>query len=342
MAAVRAPTSSPDQGHRYTRHPTRAPSPRGASKRLLDNDWRTIERAFPGSPLRRQTRSGGSVATARPMSEGYGGPQDVAARESSPSQTHGASTPRCATPDTEWSATVRTMPDVVLSVHAGRPRPGKRFEPVRELELSEDVLRAAQTLPGAHRGVRVLLETAGPFGVPDLLAVVGPLTLLEARLALDVPPLLNQVDAGVVAAAASGVPRSASTLARRLGWSLETVTRRLPRLLRTGALVRVGPETYIRPQSLGPVGRLYAVEAKVRDWRRAVRQARTYSVWCDSYVIVMPTLGSGSLPGVVEAVSADRGGLMIDGTWVRRPRISQRSTAQRLWGSEHAIAAFDS
>lgn len=228
------------------------------------------------------------------------------------------------------------------NVHAGRPRAGRRFEPVRERELSEDALAAASTLPGAHRGVRILLETAGPLGVPDLLAVVGPLSVLDDRLALPVPPLLNQVDAGVVAAAATSAPRTVASLARRVGWPEDTVARRLPHLVRSGALIRVGRDTYVRPEALQPVGRLYAIETKVKDWRRALRQARTYSVWSDSYVIVMPALGSGSLAGLMTAVGADNGGLVLDGKWVQRPRLLQRSTAQRLWGSEHAISAFDS
>jgi hypothetical protein len=234
------------------------------------------------------------------------------------------------------------MPTSSSQVFAGRPRAGRRFEPVRELELSHDTLRAAQTLPGAHRGVRILLETAGPFGIPDVLAVVGPLNALDERLALKVPPLLNQVDAGVVAAAAPSAPRALPTLARRVGWPEDTVARRLPHLLRTGALLRTSRDSYVRPAALRPVGRLYAIEGKVKDWKRAVRQARTYSVWSDGYVIVMPELGSGSFSGLLEAVSADRGGLMINGKWVRRPQLAHRPQAQRLWGSEHAIAAFDS
>jgi hypothetical protein len=85
---------------------------------------------------------------------------------------------------------------------------------------------------------------------------------------------------------------------------------------------------------------MYAIEAKVKDWRRALRQARTYSVWCDSYVIVMPELGLGSMEAAQNFVAADGGGLMLGGTWVLRPRLAKRSAAQRLWGSEHAIAAF--
>jgi len=234
------------------------------------------------------------------------------------------------------------MPSKLPNVHAGRPRAGRRFEPVRELELSNDALTAARTLPGAHRGVRILLETAGPLGVPDVLAVVGPLSVLDERLALDVPPLLNQVDAGVVAAAAASAPRTLATLARRLGWPEDTLERRLPHLLRSGALLQTGRDSYVRPEALRSVGRLYAIETKVKDWRRALRQARMYSVWSDSYVIVMPSLGSGSLPGLLAAVAADNGGLMLDGEWVRRPRLFRRSPAQRLWGSEHVIAAFDS
>lgn len=234
------------------------------------------------------------------------------------------------------------MAEAPLSVHAGRPRPGRRFEPIHELELSGDALEAARTLPGASRGVRVILETAGPFGIPDLIAVVGPERFLDERLALDVPPLLNQVDAGVVSATAIRAPRTTATIARRVGWPLKTVSRRLPYLVRVGALLRVGRDTYVRPEGLRPIGRLYAIESKVRDWRRAIRQAQTYSVWCDSYVIVMPQLGSGSLPGAVDVISADGGGLVLEGKWVKRPRLSQRSPAQRLWGTEHVVAAFSS
>jgi hypothetical protein len=239
------------------------------------------------------------------------------------------------------SARVIAMPTNLPDVHAGRPRAGRRFEPIAERMLSESALRAARTLPGAHRGVRILLETAGPFGVPDLLAIVGPLELLDRRLALEVPPLLNQVDAGVISATAPAAARTLETLAKRLSWPVETVQRRLPHLLRIGALVRAGAETYVRPADLASVGRLFAIEAKVRDWRRALRQARTYSVWTDGYVIVMPEVGASSLPGLLAEVSRDRGGLMLNGKWVLRPRLLTRTPAQRLWGSEHAIAAFD-
>jgi hypothetical protein len=227
-----------------------------------------------------------------------------------------------------------------VQVYAGHPRAGRRFEPAGERELSADALNAAKGLPNAHRGVRVLLETAGPFGIPDLVAVVGPKDVLTRRLRLNVPPLLNQVDAGVVAAAAERAARSTEALATRVGWPIETVSRRIPGLVRSGALREVRPDAFVRPPALRPVGRLYAIEAKVKDWRRALRQARTYNVWCDSYVIVMPPLGPVSTPNLIDAVSNDGGGLMLGGSWVTKPKLRPKTLPQRLWGSEHAIAAF--
>ena len=229
---------------------------------------------------------------------------------------------------------------VPVVIESARPRAGRRFEPIHELELEADALEAARALPGAHRGLLVLREMAGPFGVPDLLAVVGRQDLLERRRTLPVPPLLNQVDAGVVAAAAPRARRSPEALARRVGWPVDTVRRRLPELVRSGALIQVGQNSFVRPAALRPVGRLYAIETKVKNWRRALRQARAYSLWCDSYVIVMPSLGSGSLAQVVDAVVSDGGGLMVAGRWVHRPRVGKRTAAQRLWGSEHLLAAM--
>ena len=109
-----------------------------------------------------------------------------------------------------------------------RSRGGRRFEAIHELELEPDALEAAASLPGAHRGVVVVREMAGPFGVPDLVAVVGSPAGLAQRVALPVPPLLNQIDAGVVAASAPRAARSAQTLARRVGFPLHSVERRLP------------------------------------------------------------------------------------------------------------------
>lgn len=221
-----------------------------------------------------------------------------------------------------------------------RPRAGRRFEPIQERELERDAIKAARGLPGVHRGLALLREVAGPFGIPDLLAVVGPSRALDERLALAVPPLLNQVDAGVAAAAAPRARRSPAALARRVGWPEETVRRRLPDLLRSGALLRVGANSYVRPRSLEPVGRLYAIEAKMTDWRRAVKQARAYTLWCDSYVIVMSSIGSSSLASAVEAIVSDGGGLMVGSRWLLHPRVGQRTPAQRLWGSEHLLAAM--
>jgi hypothetical protein len=221
-----------------------------------------------------------------------------------------------------------------------RSRAGRRFEAIRELELEPAAVDAAASLPGAHRGVVVLREMAGPFGVPDLVAVVGPPTRLDDRLALAVPPLLNQIDAGVVAAAAPRARRSAETLARRAGFALHSVERRVTELTRVGALIRTGPNSYVRPEALQTVGRLYAIETKVKDWRRALQQARTYSLWCDSYVLVLASLGSASQATVLDAVVGDGAGLVVAGRWLRRPRLGERSPAQRLWGSEHLVAAM--
>lgn len=180
---------------------------------------------------------------------------------------------------------------------------------------------------------------SGPFGIPDFTALVGPPALLRDRLALGVPPLLHQVDAGVVAAAHPRQARSSEGLARLLGWPIETVQRRLPEVVRVGALIEARPGRYVRPEALAPLGRLYAVEAKVREWGQALRQGRTYSVWADSYVLVMGPLATRARESLRAQVSADRAGLVVDGRWLSRPVVHPLPAAQRLWAAEHLVAA---
>lgn len=183
-------------------------------------------------------------------------------------------------------------------------------------------------------------EMVGPIGVPDLTAVIHHPDALSARLAIGVAPLLHQVDAGVVAAARSVRGRSPEALAETLGWPVNTVGRRIPALLKAGALVRLrGRDRYIRPPELVPIGRMYAVETKVRNWGQAVSQGRGYGVWADAYVLVMGPLTDSVSDKVKERVLADRAGLVVDGKWVCRPVASGPSPANRMHASEHFIAA---
>lgn len=221
-----------------------------------------------------------------------------------------------------------------------RPRHGRRFEPVGERDLASAAIRAAETLPGTRAGLLVLQEVAGPFGVADYVAVIGSQDRIRDRLALAVPPLLNEIDAGIVSATSPRRARTAERFAERLGWSRSSVDRRLPGLVKSGALQEVKPGRFVRHEALVPVGRVYAIETKLREWRRALRQARTYRLWSDNYVIVMPSLSAGSLTEALSAVTNDGGGLFIDERWATRPRSRHPEPGRRLWGSEHVVAAL--
>jgi hypothetical protein len=220
-----------------------------------------------------------------------------------------------------------------------RPRAGRRFSPIAEAELEPDALRAIRGLPGAYRDVAVFRELTGPFGIPDFLAVVGSRATLQRRIELGVPPLINEIDAGIVSQASPKAARRTETLAKQLGWSVGSVERRLPGLLRSGALCEVSAASYVRPAALAPIGRLYAIETKVRDFSRALRQARTYAVWCDNYVIVMPRLSAASLASAQDLVAGDGGGLVVGGKWIKRVGRRRLAPSRRLWGSEHVVAA---
>jgi hypothetical protein len=224
-------------------------------------------------------------------------------------------------------------------LETARPRPGRRFQPTHELALADDALAACATLPGAQHGVLVVKEMVGPIGIPDLAALVGRPSLLDARLAIDVSPALNEIDAAIVAIARANAALTPVAIARMLGWPDSTVNRRLPGLVRSGALLPASNGRVLRRSEMRPVGRLYAVETKVRDARAALHQVRTYGVWADSYVLVMGQLGEGTLRNLVHEVRADRGGLMVAGRWICRPHAKSASPAHRLWASEHVVAA---
>ncbi len=221
-----------------------------------------------------------------------------------------------------------------------RPRAGRRFEPIAERELEPAARRAIAGLPGAYHGLAVFRELAGPVGIPDFLAVTGPPLAMQRRLGLSVPPLLNRVDAGIAAIATPSRAKTAEQIAGQLDWSSSTVERRIFGLLKEGALLEKGSGRYVRPPHLTATGRLYAIETKVSNFSRALKQARTYSLWCYNYVIVMPAMSPPVLDRAIGAVDGDGGGLVVDGHWVCRPKRRPQSAFRSLWGSEHVVAAI--
>ncbi|MGZ0712574.1 hypothetical protein ACWPKO_29975 (plasmid) [Coraliomargarita sp. W4R53] len=217
-----------------------------------------------------------------------------------------------------------------LEVATSSPRAGRRFEPIQERELHRDALAATQGLPGVSRGLVVVPEFAGPIGIPDFTAYVGDIERLRHRHRLDVPPVLNELDAGVVTSAHVRRALGVKDLAGAQGWPAAAISDRIRGLVRRGALVKVATDRYVRPAALEPGGRLYAIEAKVEDWRSALRQVRTYRVWADSYVLVMGQITERAQATLVAEVRSDRGGLMVAGRWVVRPRLGNTSARRRV------------
>lgn len=227
-----------------------------------------------------------------------------------------------------------------ISEHtATTTRPGRRFAPTAELELGPVLRDLASRLPGAAGGVVVVAEMPGPTGLPDLVAV--PVTArLHARLAADVPPLLSWADARVVAACSPLRSSLAPTLARRLETDDESLGRRVRRLERAGALVadRTG---WRRHGALVPVGRVYALEAKVDDWNAGLAQALRYGAWADASAVVMSQLPRDSSRPVAQAAALGLG-LAHGARWLVRPKVRRLSLAKRLFASEHLVAALRS
>jgi len=244
-----------------------------------------------------------------------------------------------------WGVSVALGTEVVNSARSdrvqehlvARTRGGKRFLPIAERKLDPILRDLAARLPGASAGVIVISEMSGPTGLPDLVAL--PITpRLRTRLALACPPVLAWGDARLAAACSSSRPLSERLLARRLDVAEGAVHRRARRLEDSGALLSAG-RGWIRPQELQPVGRLYALEAKVDDWNAGLGQALRYGSWADASAAVMAQLPRD--PSRVIAQASQLGlGLALGQRWLVRPKIRRLTLAHRLWASEHLIAAL--
>ncbi|GAA4380505.1 hypothetical protein [Nocardioides caricicola] len=221
-------------------------------------------------------------------------------------------------------------------------RGGRRFEPVDELALHDLIDALASSLPGPRGDVLVVPEMPSPLGLPDFVAVVGGTEWLARRSAAGIGPVLSDIDCAVLAATSPARPLRIDTLSRRLGWSKRELEPAVGRLVRSGALtLSSGGAVTVHP-ALKPIGTVFAVEAKIKDWRRAVLQGRTYRTWANNYIVVLGDVGPTAVDRAREGVAEDAAGLFTRAGWVVRPAVRDPAATRRLQGFEHLFAAIGS
>ena len=224
---------------------------------------------------------------------------------------------------------------------SSNPLPGRRFEPIGELALLPTAVRAAERVHfGPPKKLWLITEMKAPFGVPDLVAVLGKEEAFGRRLECPVPAILNQIDAGVVASLSASRPRPIHEVCIRTGWELGSVERRLRTLLRTGAVRENRSGGLTRHPGLSVWGRAIAVETKLTDWKGALAQCRKYLSWAETYVLVMDHVAAAAVNNLAANVRADHAGLLIDDVWIVRPTAKAQTAQRRFWTCEHAYNAL--
>jgi hypothetical protein len=215
-----------------------------------------------------------------------------------------------------------------------------RFQPIQELNIHAGAIDAAQKLPGASSGVLLIAEMAGPIGIPDFTAIVGGRDRIAARLSSGIAPILSPLESSIVSRFHVSRPRRPTDVAIELSMTESAARARVRKLIRQGALIETATQAVTRHPSLTPGGSVYAIEAKVRDWKRAVRQSRRYRVWANSYVIALGTLGSAPRASVIGEVRDDAAGLIVDGKWVIKPSPRPVNAHYRMLTFEHIVDAL--
>jgi hypothetical protein len=193
-------------------------------------------------------------------------------------------------------------------------------------------------LPGSANGVLAAAEFAGPSGIADLVAVTRVQNLLTARLQLGLAPLSSLSDASVVAAVSIQRTTTADRVARVLGMSEVQSMRRLRQLSESGFLTQKG-KGYRRHPDIVPIGRMYAFEAKVSDWRRGTAQALRYARWADAVGMIL-LKSPKDLERLKAHSRALKIGVAIGNRWLVRPVLQPVSPGLRLLSSEMFVAAL--
>jgi hypothetical protein len=209
---------------------------------------------------------------------------------------------------------------------------GRRFTPVQERDLDPALRALALRLPGADEGLVLAPEFRGARGVVDLLAVTRVGSRFVERTQIGAPFVTSEANSAVLARLSPRATRSPRHVATAVGMSERQALTRLRALVRTGAAEQVG-NGYRRRPGFDPIGRSYALEAKVDDWKKGLSQALRYASWADAAGVVL-LVAPQNLAAVKARYRALRIGLAIGDSWVVRPVIGRPDPGRRMALSE--------
>lgn len=217
---------------------------------------------------------------------------------------------------------------------------GRRFEPIHERLVDPDLRAAARRLRLPAGRLNFLIpECPLPVGLPDLLVASLDQAALHRRLSVGSPPILSEPATRLVASLGTTRPTTVESLAGSLGLTKRQGSRVLVGLAKLGAVYRDG-DRWFRAAGFEPVGRTYALEAKVDDWRSGLDQCLRYGAYADSTTLVLPRMSEKLRTSAVSRFSALGVGLYVDGKWLVRPRLSRLKAPKRLLASEYVLAAL--
>lgn len=161
--------------------------------------------------------------------------------------------------------------------------------------------------------VEVFSEVPAVHGVPDLVGIRFDAARLHLREQGGVRPLSTDAEVRVVMAV--GERRTIRELGDRAGLSNDYVRRNMIPLLNELGWIESDGAGAIRrrPEAQWVAGRVVTIEAKLRDWRKALAQARRQRLSGDAAYIAMDALAmQGLTPYLTKLAEEGIGAIAVD------------------------------
>lgn len=226
------------------------------------------------------------------------------------------------------------------TVRSSRPVPEQAFVPVQERELRQAVERLAEKFAEANGGGLLVSEMSGPYGRADFVLVKLDEEAMRRRSESTLRPLRVMSEARLIASLSHRYARGVAEISQRSGLPPRSVWRVATALAREGHVAIARDERILRHRAVQPIATTAAFEAKVSDWRRALEQARKYSLWNRWTTVVMESASSVDI--LAQEARRFRIGIALSDKLVVPPRPRMVTSDLRLLASEQIFSQIPS